>query len=233
MIGRAFPLELAIDPAAGLELLARSRPLWRIGVAAWSYAVASVRAFAEAWDGRARAAGWTAIELYRLHCRAPYARLAAMGAAWLIARSGHRAVGVDAGAIVVGTHAGNRRASTMPRSIPAPRSRGPWQLEQKKARRSAAMGNIITDDPRIAPFFRKAYERVGRAALSLSEEPEAKRLTRDEECTAIAAACLRAAAVAIAPMPEVEADAFEGLLTAEVAKVRARMLDLGLGIRRS
>lgn len=103
------PTALPADVAAGLELLARSRPLWPIGEAGvWSYAVGSVRAFAEAWDGRARAAGWTAIELYGLHCRAPYARLAAMGAAWLIARSGHRAVGVDAGAITVATHAGNR-----------------------------------------------------------------------------------------------------------------------------
>ena len=94
------------------------------------------------------------------------------------------------------------------------------------------MGNIITDDPRIAPFFKLAYNRVGKAAISLSKLPEAKRLTRDEECTAIAAACLRAAALAIAPMIAIEADDFEGLLAAEVAKIRARMRERGIGVAR-
>ncbi|MGD0333928.1 MAG: hypothetical protein ABSA90_11825 [Xanthobacteraceae bacterium] len=122
------------DVASGLELLARSRPLWPIGAEEWSHAVAGARAFAEAWDSQARAAGWTSVELYGLHRRASYARLAAMGAAWLIARSGHRAVGVDAGAITVGTYTGNRlriyRTEADPDAVLA------WMLRSREETRS-------------------------------------------------------------------------------------------------
>lgn len=83
------------DVAAGLELLARSAPLWPIGAGAWSDVVACVRGFAERWDAQARAAGWSTLELYSLHHGAPYANLAAMGAAFVVARSGHRVVAVD------------------------------------------------------------------------------------------------------------------------------------------
>ena len=91
------------DVTAGLELLARSPPLWPIGAEDWTIAVARARAFAEAWDSLARAAGWSALELYGLHRRAPWARLSAMGAAWLIARSGHNAIAVASDAITVAT----------------------------------------------------------------------------------------------------------------------------------
>jgi hypothetical protein len=98
-----LPLEAAIareddlrpDVAAGLELLARSPALWPIGAGAWSEVLACVRGFAERWDAQARAAGWSTPELYSLHRRAPYANLAAMGAAFVVARSGHRVVAVD------------------------------------------------------------------------------------------------------------------------------------------
>jgi hypothetical protein len=103
------PADASPDVAASLELLARSRPLWPIDVDEWQAAVAAVRAFAEAWDGRARAGGWTSLELYGLHRRAPYARLTAMGAAWLIVRRpGQRAIAVDASAITISTYFGNR-----------------------------------------------------------------------------------------------------------------------------
>ena len=98
-----LPLEAAIargddlpaDVAAGLELLARSPALWPISAGAWLDVIACVRGFAERWDAQARAAGWSTLELYSLHQRAPYANLAAMGAAWVVARSGHRVAAVD------------------------------------------------------------------------------------------------------------------------------------------
>jgi hypothetical protein len=98
MMAASLPLEdviaadLPVDVAAGLELLAScSAPLWPISAEDWALAVARARAFAEAWDSAARAAGWSALDLYGVHPRAPYARLTAMGAVWLIARSGHNA----------------------------------------------------------------------------------------------------------------------------------------------
>jgi hypothetical protein len=93
-----FEEPVSADVAAGLELLARSRPLWPIDAGEWSRALASVRAFAAGWDGLAGAAGWTSLQLYGLHRRAPYARLTGMGAAWLVARSGHNAIAVTADA---------------------------------------------------------------------------------------------------------------------------------------
>lgn len=97
------------DVTAGLALLVRSRPLWPIDADEWQLAVATVRAFARAYDGPARAAGWNVLELYGLHRRGPFTRLSAMGAAWLIARSrGQRAIAVDAKAITVATFTGNR-----------------------------------------------------------------------------------------------------------------------------
>lgn len=107
-----FDAELFGVPAPeiiiGLKRLDASPPLWPIEPKQWLAVVASVRAFAGRWDAWARAAGWTSLELYGLHLRAPYARLDAMGAAWLLARSGDIAHSVDAGAIVTGTHSGNR-----------------------------------------------------------------------------------------------------------------------------
>ncbi len=134
MTAPALPLEFAIeragglpcDVAAGLELLARARPLWPIGTAEWSRAVASVQAFAERWDGAARAAGWSLLELYGVHRRAPYARLSTMGAAWLIARAGYRAVSVDTAAIGVSSSAGNRLR--IYRSLPDPGAVLAWSL---------------------------------------------------------------------------------------------------------
>jgi hypothetical protein len=79
MVARALPLEdvtatatdLPLDVAAGLELLARSRPLWPIGMEDWVLAVGRARAFAERWNSLACAAGWTSLQLYGLHRRAP------------------------------------------------------------------------------------------------------------------------------------------------------------------
>lgn len=54
-----------------------------------------VRSFAERWDAQARSAGWQSIELYSLHRVSPFANLAAMGAAFLVARSGDRVAAID------------------------------------------------------------------------------------------------------------------------------------------
>jgi hypothetical protein len=70
--------------------------------------LASVRAFARAWDAPARAAGWDDAALYGLHSRASWGNLAAMGAAWLLARSGDVAVAIERGAIVSTTPTGGR-----------------------------------------------------------------------------------------------------------------------------
>jgi hypothetical protein len=125
----ALPFQCEGPPAdviAGLELLARSPPLWPIGAEEWCRAIASVRAFAGRWDVSARASGWTSLELYGLHRRGAYARLDAMGAAWLLARSGDIALAVDAGAMVVPTFAGNRLR--IYRATPGPSAALAWTL---------------------------------------------------------------------------------------------------------
>lgn len=84
----AAPPDLPPDVAAGLKLLASSPPLWPIDPPRWTAVVDSVTAFAGRWDGRARACGWTPLQLYGLHRRAPWANVAGMGAAFLIAADG-------------------------------------------------------------------------------------------------------------------------------------------------
>lgn len=114
------------DVAAGLDLLARSRPLWPVVVEEWCRAVAGVQAFADRWDGLARGAGWSLLELYGLHRCAPCARLSTMGAGWLIARAGYCAVSVDTAAIGVSSWAGNRLR--IYRSLPDPGAVLAWSL---------------------------------------------------------------------------------------------------------
>lgn len=110
----------------GLELLATSPPLWPIGDVRWEVGVDAVRAFADRWHVQACALGWSPLSLYGLHRRAPYANLAAMGAAFVLARSGHRAVAVDAEAVHVGTTTGAQlRIYRMP---PEPESVVAWSL---------------------------------------------------------------------------------------------------------
>jgi hypothetical protein len=91
--------ELPDDVARGFQMLASSPPLWPVPLAQWLSVVDCVTAFAARWDRPARARGWSTFSLYRLHPGAPLARLDAMGAAWLLARSGHRAIAVAADAI--------------------------------------------------------------------------------------------------------------------------------------
>jgi hypothetical protein len=109
----ALPLDRAgglrcEDVDRGLEILIGSQPPGFSAENEWAATVPHVRAFAQRWDGLARAAGWKSLELYGLHRWAPFARLDAMGAAWLIARTGYQALAVDPGAIEVLTCFGNR-----------------------------------------------------------------------------------------------------------------------------
>jgi hypothetical protein len=94
---------------AGLDILAARRPpLWPVAPDRWLNIVDAVRSFAERWHAAARACGWSDLELYGLHRRAPYANLAAMGAAWLIAKSGHAVVEMNRDAITVVTVSSSR-----------------------------------------------------------------------------------------------------------------------------
>jgi hypothetical protein len=97
------------DVATGLELLAALPPLWSVGPETWRLTLAYVRDFAERWDGPARAVGWSDLGLYGIHRSAPAARLSAMGAAWIAARSAHTVISIEAGgAIVLATRTGRR-----------------------------------------------------------------------------------------------------------------------------
>jgi hypothetical protein len=91
----------ADEVAAGLQLLARSQPLWPIGAKRWAAAVASVAAFEQKFGGEARMCNWSNLALYGLSSTALFASLANMGAAWLVARSGHRVAAVTAESILL------------------------------------------------------------------------------------------------------------------------------------
>jgi hypothetical protein len=111
----ALPIEVEIDErsadmpndvAVGLDRLATSSPLWPVDGTAWLGVVERVRTFACQWDARARTAGWSALDLYGLHRRAPYANLAGMGGAFVVARCGHHVIDVAADAIQVRSPSG-------------------------------------------------------------------------------------------------------------------------------
>jgi hypothetical protein len=114
MVTMALPLEAAIEHAGGppadvvhgLDLLARSPPLWPIGTDYWSLAVATVEEFAARWHSPADELGWSLLQLYGLDRRAPYASLAGMGAAFVVARCGHHVVDVTAETIRVRSRSG-------------------------------------------------------------------------------------------------------------------------------
>ena len=82
------------DIVIGLSVLVDRSPLWPISGPAWVDAVRAVRAFADRWHGEAAAAKWSTLALYGLHPISPFANISAMGAAWVLARSGHRVVAV-------------------------------------------------------------------------------------------------------------------------------------------
>jgi hypothetical protein len=85
------PLESVFGPAdevaAGLAQLEQGPPLWG-DPTEWIDLVRRLRAFETPAGARARLAGWTLPQLYRLDPVAPRARVGRMGAAFLIARAG-------------------------------------------------------------------------------------------------------------------------------------------------
>jgi len=89
------------DVARGLKTLAGSAPLWPVDVDKWRVAVTAVRAFAAVFDARARAHDWTSAGLYGLSRLAPWSDVSRMGAAWIVARSGHRVAGIDRDGILL------------------------------------------------------------------------------------------------------------------------------------
>jgi hypothetical protein len=117
------------DVARGLVMLAASPPLWPVPLAQWLSVVDNVRAFAERWDGQSRACGWSTLLFYGLHRRAPYARLQAMGAAWLLATSRHRAIAVDASAIELRSTTGAQLRIYLP--VVEPEAVPAWSLYQR------------------------------------------------------------------------------------------------------
>ena len=129
------------DVMAGLSALAAGPPLWPVDVARWAEIITTVTAFAERWDGQARACGWLALALYGLHQRAPWSNLAAMGAAFLFARRGDRVLEVEASAILLVSRLGSRLR--MYRMAPDADAVLAWELRAHEGRTpiiSAAQG---------------------------------------------------------------------------------------------
>jgi hypothetical protein len=96
------------DVARGLATLAAGAPLWPVGRDRWTTLVATVQAFAAIHDTKARTCGWDSLSLYGLSATAPCANLAAMGAGWVVARSGHRVAAVAADSILLIAPTGSR-----------------------------------------------------------------------------------------------------------------------------
>jgi hypothetical protein len=63
-----------------------------------------VVAFQQRWGGQVRCADGC----HRKHRTTPYANLAAMGAAWVLARNGHRAVAVTRDSVLMTAPTGSR-----------------------------------------------------------------------------------------------------------------------------
>jgi hypothetical protein len=85
-----LPLDAAVEQRtgappeiiAGLRLLAAAAPLFPgMGPEVWRLVLAYITDLARDWDGLARAAGWSSLQMYVVHPLAPAARLNALGAA--------------------------------------------------------------------------------------------------------------------------------------------------------
>jgi hypothetical protein len=115
------------DVIAGLDLLVRSAPVFRdVGPETWRLMVSHAQDFAETWDARARAAGWSSLQLYGLHRIRPGARLNAAGAVWLAALRARTIIAVDAQVIIMATQTGGRLAAR--RMPPDPEAVLAWEL---------------------------------------------------------------------------------------------------------
>jgi len=125
-----FGLSAAALPAkAGLRLLARSPPAaWPTDrLALWPTVVDRALAFERCWGDQARSVGWTELDLYGLHQRAPWPNLSAMGAVFLVAIGGHAVIRVNAEAIEIAVQTTGSRLRIV-RRPPDPASVLAWQL---------------------------------------------------------------------------------------------------------
>lgn len=118
----------ALPAVAGLKLLEASPPAaWPVDrVAHWPGMIAGAMAFARCWDSHARESGWTELQLYGLHPRAPWANLAAMGAAFQIGLAGGSVIAVSAEAIAIVMRTGSRQR--LYRRAPDPQAVLAWEL---------------------------------------------------------------------------------------------------------
>lgn len=84
-------------------------------------------------------------------------------------------------------------------------------------------------------FFSAAYNKIGAAMRSMTDDPLSKPFSRDEISTALATACIRAAATAIAPssISADDLDIFIEHLPDMVREIRAQMGERGIGVLRS
>jgi len=95
---------------AGLQLIKTSPPCtWPADrLAEWPQIAAGAAAFERCWGDQAEVCGWSDLQLYGLHSRAPRSNLAAMGAAFLVAIGGHTVLAVSGHAIAIATPTGSR-----------------------------------------------------------------------------------------------------------------------------
>lgn len=111
---------------AGLKRLAGARPLWPVDREAWFDTVGAVTAFAVRWHSAAAALGWSPVHLYGLSPTAPWARVSAMGVAFLAVRGRYRVVDVSADAIELMSVAGAKLR--LRRAPPDPSARLAWHI---------------------------------------------------------------------------------------------------------
>jgi len=98
----------AFEPEAAIAALAHAPPLRDVGTAKWMVYTDGLAQFAGRWGKPAQACGWQPLALYGLHPIKPYANLACMGAAWVVALTGHHVLGVDTVSMELKTVAGSR-----------------------------------------------------------------------------------------------------------------------------
>lgn len=142
----ALPLEFAgeqlggvcAEVVHGIELLERSPRLWG-DLLEWTLTVDAVKSFALRWDRRARAAGWSTLELYGVHRHAPATNLSAMGAAFMMALSGHRAIAVEPQFISMRTFTGS--VLRFFRFTPPPGAAAAWSLIEALPLKTHAVAN--------------------------------------------------------------------------------------------
>jgi len=126
---------------ASSRLAELRQPLWPVEERRWLQIIERACSFADAWERKAVAEGWSLLELYGLHRSAPGYNLAAMGAAWLIARGQDTVLAVSEARILVQRPTGNGLAIYRP----------PRDLDAELAWVLARAGGSKASGPSTAP----------------------------------------------------------------------------------